>query len=412
MTIQQFPAATALTPGASEPASPAKGNFLENVTLARLISPISEEEFRKEYFERKPLIISRNDSNFYDDLLTLEDFDRGIATTTSYVKTAEAKSKKNAKLGSGSSERERLLADMRGGSTLVLDQFQDREPKLGLLCRRLEQELSHRFQTNCYLTPPQGAGFTPHWDNHDVFVLQVFGSKHWKVEKQRRRLPGKSDFMAEEEGRTVREEDAFSFTLNQGDMIYIPRGVVHAAECGSQASLHITLGLMPNTWDDLLNAAVKAIVDQDERLRHTLPLGFMRGDRRALVKRLIATLRSATDENFLDAVVNQFSDELVTRFPIDLSGQVTQFFQPTEIKSEDTFGPRPGVVFRMHVDADTVRINVGGRTIAFPDFFKEALECALKQPSYLVRSLPGDLEEEEKIFFIERLMQEGLVIRK
>jgi hypothetical protein len=169
---------------------------------------------------------------------------------------------------------------------------------------------------------------------------------------------------------------------------------------------------MPSTWDDLLNATMKAIIDQNERLRDTLPLGFMQGDRRALVKRLIATFRSAADETFLDAVVNQFTDELVMKFPIDLSGQVTEFFRPSEIKSDDTFGPRPGIVFRMHAGDETVRVNVGGRTIAFPDFFKEALECALKQPSYVVRSLPGDLEEEEKIFFIERLMQEGLVVRK
>jgi ribosomal protein L16 Arg81 hydroxylase len=138
-----------------------------------------------------------------------------IATATSYVKTAEAKSKKNARHGSENSERERLLADMRGGSTLVLDQLQQREPKLGLLCRLLEQELGHRFQTNCYLTPPQGAGFTPHWDNHDVFVLQAYGFKHWKVEKQRRRLPGRSEYMVEEEGRDIRQEDAFSFTLTR-----------------------------------------------------------------------------------------------------------------------------------------------------------------------------------------------------
>jgi hypothetical protein len=169
---------------------------------------------------------------------------------------------------------------------------------------------------------------------------------------------------------------------------------------------------MPYTWDELLNATLKAVIDQDERLRHTLPLGFMRGDRRALVKRLIATFRKATDEAFLDAVVNQFADELVMKFPIDLSGQVTEFFRPSEIKGDDIFGPRPGVVYRMHAGDDTVRLNVGARTIAFPDFFKEALEFALNRPSYSVQSVPGDLADEEKIFFIERLMQEGLVVRK
>ena len=33
-------------------------------------------------------------------------------------------------------------------------------------------------------------------------------------------------------------------------------------------------------------------------------------------------------------------------------------------------------------------------------------------PAFAIRELPGDLEDEERVVFIERLMQEGLVIRK
>src|SRR5262249_36490553 len=155
-------------------------------------------------------------------LLTLRDFDYGVANGASYVKTAEAKAKKAARAQTNSTSGiESVLADMRGGSTLVLDRLHEREPKLARLCRGLEAEAGDRFPTNCYLTPPNGAGFTPHWDNHDVFILQVVGSKHWKVEKERRRLPGLSETMTEEEGRVVRP-GADSFTLNQGDLIYIP----------------------------------------------------------------------------------------------------------------------------------------------------------------------------------------------
>ena len=94
---------------------------------------------------------------------------------------------------------EAILGDMRAGGTLVLDQLHHREPKLGLLCRVLAAELGHRFQTNLYLTPSNGKGFTPHWDNHDVFILQVVGSKNWNIEKQRRALPGKGDTINDEE---------------------------------------------------------------------------------------------------------------------------------------------------------------------------------------------------------------------
>jgi lysine-specific demethylase/histidyl-hydroxylase NO66 len=36
-------------------------------------------------------------------------------------------------------------------------------------------------QINAYLTPPAQAGFPPHFDNTDLFILQVAGSKEWCV---------------------------------------------------------------------------------------------------------------------------------------------------------------------------------------------------------------------------------------
>jgi len=224
-------------------ASRPKRGFLDDFTFANLFAPITEEVFRAQYWERMPLIVHRVDRGYYRDLFTLQDFDEAIARSTSYWTVDEAKRQRNIKReGSAASGLEHVLADMRGGATLLLDHLEQREPKLGLLCRLLGQQLGYRFQTNLYLTPPQGQGFRPHWDNHDVFILQVVGSKHWSVEKQRRRLPGRDETMREEEGRVV-AADAYSLTLDQGDVIYIPRGFVHAAKCGAEPSLHITLGV-------------------------------------------------------------------------------------------------------------------------------------------------------------------------
>ena len=35
------------------------------------------------------------------------------------------------------------------------------------------------MQINAYITPPENQGFAAHYDTHDVFVLQVSGSKRW-----------------------------------------------------------------------------------------------------------------------------------------------------------------------------------------------------------------------------------------
>src|SRR5215210_7119987 len=279
--------------------------FLQNLSLSSLIAPVAEEEFRSRYWERQPLVVHRQQSDYYDGLFNLQDFEEALTRSPDYVKLANAATQKNKSYQSVVTEGvEAVLGDMRDGGTLVLDQLHHRDPKLRLLCRVLAAEVGHRFQTNLYLTPAHGKGFTPHWDNHDVFILQVVGSKDWKIEKQRRALPGKGEAMGDE-GRELRG-DLDSFVLEQGDVIYIPRGFVHAAECGSEPSLHITLGATGVFWEDILHAAVTAAVLRDERLRHTLPLGFVQAPDDALIKRLKGGFRELADEAFLRGAVAQF----------------------------------------------------------------------------------------------------------
>jgi hypothetical protein len=392
--------------GADAPRMP----FYENTSLQSLVSPVRDEEFRARYWERKPLIVHRGRPDYFGDLFTLQDFDGSIRRGTGYVKTAEATAKKAARHhGVAPSALENVLTDMRDGHTLILDGVHQYNPKLIQMCQMLARETGFRFQTNIYLTPPNGKGFTPHWDNHDVFIMQVLGSKHWKVEKARRTLPTK-DGNIEEEGRELRSE-IYDFTLQQGDTCYIPRGFVHAAECGSEASMHVTLGINPTTWDEVLFAAAKAAILQDEDLRLSLPIGYHKGDGSGIVSRIEGVLRKAADPAFLAYVLERYRDDAVQKAALDISGQIASFFQPKALGLDDRMRARPGLFYALRSQAETVTLNVGTRSITFPDFFGEALKYALEQSSFTIRDLPGDIEDEEKLVFIERLMQEALVLR-
>ena len=386
--------------------------FLETLTLASLTAPASEDEFRARYWETKPLIVHRNDPDYYDDIFTLQDFDDAIARGPAYVKVAndEAKQQFAQHVGGTTPALDAIFADMRNGYTLVLDQLHRRDPKLGLLCRTLAPEFGHRLATNLYLTPPGGKGFGAHWDNHDVFILQTVGSKVWHIEMERRIFPARNDKMGAD-GRELRG-NINTFTLKQGDLIYIPRGFVHAAECGEEASLHITLGLHAAFFEEILLAAIQKMVQVDPRLRVALPLGFMEGQQDGVVKRAMAAFLAASDEGFLSAVVDQYRDELVQNFLLDVSGQVVEFFNPSPLTLDNVAGPRRGIVYRMHPDNDTVRLSFGARNIVFPGFFRESLEFALTAPTYAIREIRGNIQDEERLAFAERLIQEGLLERK
>lgn len=380
--------------------------FLDHLTLGALLAPVDEEEFRAHYWEKKPLIVQRQNSDFYADLFSLRDFEDAITRTPSLAMTANEAKHKTAKVVPG---LERLLAEMRDGDTLVLSKLNQREPKLGRLCRQLTAELGHPAHTNLYLAPPHARGFTPHWDHQEAFILQLWGSKHWKIERERRSFWTGND---ERDDDLELRGEPYSVALKQGDLLYIPRGFVHSVETGSEPSLHITLEVLTIRLDTLVHATVTAARRRDASLAMALPLGFMQGGRDEIVRRVTVALRRIADEKFVGAAVDQYLDELVSKYPLDISGQLVDFFEPVPLRLDDVAGPRPGIVYRMHAGADQVRVNIGTRSIAFPGFLREALSFALKTPAYRVREIPGGLQDDEKIAFIARLMEEGLTIRK
>ncbi len=57
------------------------------------------------------------------------------------------------------------------------------------MCRLRGQEFGYRFGTRVFLTPADARAFRAHYDRHDVFILQILGSKAWRVEMNRRRVP-------------------------------------------------------------------------------------------------------------------------------------------------------------------------------------------------------------------------------
>lgn len=66
----------------------------------------------------------------------------------------------------------------------------------------------------------------PHYDDVEVFVLQLEGSKSWKLYHPIQNLPREhsGDF-----DRDELDEPFMELTLQPGDLMYLPRGVIHEA---------------------------------------------------------------------------------------------------------------------------------------------------------------------------------------
>lgn len=140
---------------------------------------------------------------------------------------------------------------MRTGCTLVVDSMDTFDPTLELGCRALQWWSDELVQVNTYLTTADAAGFGLHWDDHDVIVVQLAGDKSWEVRTTSREAPMHRDA---EPNTKPSEEVVWRGTMQQGDVMHIPRGYWHTAtrtDRESQGySLHVTFGFVKRTGVD------------------------------------------------------------------------------------------------------------------------------------------------------------------
>ncbi|MGW4816283.1 cupin domain-containing protein [Kitasatospora cineracea] len=145
------------------------------------------------------------------------------------------------------SELHKQLAE---GATLVLDAVDELHPGVGALAARLERWLRTGVQVNLYASWTGTEGFGVHWDDHDVVVVQLDGTKRWRIYGPTRTAPMHRDVETPE---PPPEEPVADLVLTAGDVLYLPRGWWHAvAASEGQHSLHVTCGLQSTTGADLI----------------------------------------------------------------------------------------------------------------------------------------------------------------
>ncbi len=298
----------------------------------------------------------------------------------------------------------------RTGATISLSQMHERLPPLAALCRVVERTFSSHFQTNIYLSPPHAQGFKTHFDSHDVFVLQVSGSKLWTIYDTGIVLPLRGQ--AFDPDRHTPGPPTREFTLHAGDLLYCPRGLYHSARSTDETSLHITLGLIGKTWADVMMEAVSAACLASPAFRASLPVGFANASFDP--NQAHATFRSLVDAFARDAqlapILERLAEDFVTSRRPALDGCLRELEAALSIES--ALAPRPDLVYLVREENERLVLLFGATEISLPVFTRDAVLFALDGAPFAVRDLPGHLDEAGKIVLAQRLLREGLLVRR
>ncbi len=155
-----------------------------------------------------------------------------------------------------SEARERFNA----GCTLLVRFAEKSDSNLKYLADDFSRPFRTEVDIQLYCTPEGHNAFGWHYDVEEVFILQCQGSKHYTIRPNTIHPNPLVKSIPKDQGYELEKSSAaIQVTLEQGDWLYIPSGWWHRAETRKE-SMHISIGMMPRSAIDLLEAFPDFIV--------------------------------------------------------------------------------------------------------------------------------------------------------
>ena len=377
--------------------------------LRRCLEPVAAETFFAEHWERRPLVVARDEPGRFDDLLSEADVER-LVCGTAIRYPAFRLVREGSQIDVGTYVRDvswrppftktvdvpRVLAEWDAGATIVLQALHVNWHPLAVFCRNLEAALDRPVQANSYYTPRGSQGFAVHHDTHDVLVLQVAGEKRWRLYDPLLELPLKHQRYSKALGEHGEATD--ELVLVAGDTLYLPRGWLHEAETSDTDSLHLTVGITAHTWVDAARDGLAAL-ETEPSLRRDIATG--------------------DGDGLADAVAGALDSELVerrrrrrfvdTRRPIREDG-LTQLRALSTLGRETLLERRETVIADLDESDEGPALVFEGKELRFPQHAAEEVRaCFESEDTFRASELPGELDADGRLVLVRRLVREGFL---
>lgn len=383
--------------------------------VQKLLHPLPLETFLDEYWQRRHIVINRGDAHHFDDVLTLDDLDTLITTTPLPVArvnmgrdAAGIPPERYTAFGDQGDGMYINPADVmrlhRQGNTIILRTMHLFLHRLGELCRSAESLFHCNAQANVYITPAGTQSSFPHWDAHDIFVIQIAGSKVWRLHEAPMQQPLYT-YQFNRDRHPIGEQTG-EFTLHAGDIAYVPRGLAHDP-VATEYSVHIALGVLVRTWADVFAAMFETVMQNDSACRAALPVihgaGFDVGQ--------CAAQFAPLAEKFLDPAIMRtalagLSEEFLRTRRGGTRGMLTQFAAGTAVTLASTIEIPDDAPAVLQPHNGTCRVLFNGAELQTDAALLPALEFIQRNRRVRVDSIPAG-SDSHRLALAEHLLAQG-----
>jgi ribosomal protein L16 Arg81 hydroxylase len=228
-------------------------------------------EFRTEYFERKPHHFrgALAERPFawpdIDQLLhtldprlpTMRLFNHGPVPEQAYTEEFVELGRPRRRL-----DKVKFYEYLGKGATLQINWLERHSVAAKRLCLEVGRFAGTQTSGNAYLSFAGDGTFGKHWDTHDVFVIQLIGRKHWRIYPPTFPLPLTYQ-THDRSGQTCPADPVSELVMEEGDVMYIPRGWWHHVIPMRVGSFHLSVGsYTPTLFDYLVQTSAKYLEQQ------------------------------------------------------------------------------------------------------------------------------------------------------
>jgi ribosomal protein L16 Arg81 hydroxylase len=380
-------------------------------SLASIVQ-MQPQQFRRDYWGRRPLHVIRQHRSHYDDLVALSDverylsqseiFSRGFVTTPRHgygmpEPAPRSMAEVFERLSEGSSLRIRKM-----------ECFLDPDSPLVSLTRNMVQELQHPLESiSCYVARAGAAGLGPHHDETEIFTLQISGSKRWRIYQ---RVSSASSGTHDPEGLGT---PSCELNLKAGDLLYLPSGWVHDVSA-EEASFSVTLVFDAFRWASLLDV-LSSKLSSAEAFLQALPAGsLLTQDTTSLEEELElrrALMRQAVEAITAQDLVDVLASRLVGGMIWPLREQMQAVLAGGPLTA-DTLVERNAAVscHALHTDGAVLVTLPGGYQLRMSERVGPALQNIISSTApFRIGEILDCLSEPAKLRLAQKLLECGLL---
>lgn len=382
-------------------------------TLSDLLHPVSTAAFTQEHYARSVLHVA-GDRNRYERLFSWRSLNEILNSNIIPHPTL-----KLTREGQSATPRDSfdVIRQVHSGSTLIVEDLDQFDASTADLLNALSAELRAPTRINLYLSPAGHQGYRKHYDTHDVFILQIEGSKRWKVFPPTIEAPL---FHQKYHGTDAPDEDSayFDHVISAGDLLYVPKGHWHYALAESEPSLHLTLAMFFRTGIDFLEWLVDEL-REDPRVRDALPLDVQDvwdGDSLPQWESRVEELRSIVDDRLgCGGIAARYYDFLVAnqknRRPFEFPSHLGASSRD-DLKGQRLRAVPKSWRIRREDSGEYMQLVCAGRLLTFPRSCEPLIRALFGHDAVSFEeliSVVGDVDPRAIEEVLRALIVEGLV---